>query len=676
MQNILHAPLSRRHARKLALYGGALSALLLTPGLLVAQSPTSATSSRPAPTLEKLDGITHGPQLGNVGVGSIRIWARTRQPGTFSVLYSTEPDLSNAIQSAPVKTSWESDSTGWLELKGLKPGVKYYYALVHNGRVADTRVDGKINSFLTLPSSAAYVDPIVNPKGVYNFAFEIGTGNNQPAKGELPPTYTRMLAELKDRIYFQIQNGDWLYEKGREKTEAEWAADNGVAKLPKTAALAKGVAGVWENYKLYLDGSPALSNFYREVPLFVTLDDHEILNDVTGSGHTGFRVDARGQPWQQNLQSDALETEVERAVFRDPAVAAWRDYVGWSNPDIGNQQPIHFGNASVKAGSDILTDPNADFTKLDPKRTSNLHVLWGFGNTGVYKIVKVLGRNKVQVEPALTVTEDVRYSIGSNVYSKFRVSNSDIFLLDTRSNRTLHDKNNLSDPNTSMLGKAQKNWLIDELKKSDADFIFITSSVNLAVPHDNGAWYGQGLGGAGKDDGWTAQLHEREELLKVAESLGKPVFFLTGDLHKSFVARVAPGVYDIASGPHTSNNHRLGDAGGSPPSGWYKSGDRLVNLLWTSNQYRNDSGGNAGQGKGKGWPIYTIIRANNAYNIPDKDGKDRWIAYPEPQVIFEFRDGNTGELVFAHSVSTSDAKATPTPVSPDVVKALGGIAAN
>jgi alkaline phosphatase D len=647
----------------------AATTLLTSPQLAQAQS---AGPGRGVPALETVDGITHGPQLGNVGTTSIRVWARTRKPDTFRVVYSTAPDLSNARRSAPVTTSWEHDATGWAELTGLKPGTKYYYALELGGRLADTRVNGKINSFLTLPSAADYVDPKVNPKGIFNFAFEIGTGNNQ-ANQPLPPTYTRMLAELKDRIYFQIQNGDWLYEKGREQTEAEWAAANGVTTPPKVTTLAKGIAGVWNNYKIYLDGSKALADFYREVPLFVTLDDHEILNDVTGSGQTGFRVDARGKPWQTDLNRDDLQHDVERAVFRDPAVAAWRDYVGWSNPDIGNQQPILFGETKLQAGTSVLTDPTADFSKLDLKKTANLHVLWGFGNTGVYRIARVIDRHRIEVEPKFDVSEDVRYSIGSNVYSKFRVSNADFFLLDTRSNRTLHDKDNLSDPSTSMLGASQKQWLIDGLRKSDADFVFIVSSVNLAVPHDNGAWYGQGSGGASKDDGWTAQLHEREELLKVAESLGKPVFFLTGDLHKSFVARIAPGVYDIASGPHTSSNHRIGDAGGSPPAGWYKSGNRLVNVLWASNQYRNDSGGSAGKPKGKGWPIYTIIRANNAFNIPDAAGKDRWQAYPEPQIIFEFRDGYTGDLVFAHSVSTSDAKPNPAPVPAEVVKALGGI---
>ncbi len=352
-----------------------------------------AAQASAEPVLQKLDGITHGPQLGNVATTSIRVWARTRQPATFRVVYSTSPDLSNPQRSAPVTTSWDHDATGWAQLTGLKPGTKYYYALELDGKLADTRVNGKINSFLTLPTAGAFVDPQVNPKGIFNFAFEIGTGNNQSNK-PLPPTYTRMLAELKDKIFFQIQNGDWLYELGREQTEAQWAAANNVAEQPRVTELARGIAGVWNNYKLYLGGSPALADFYREVPLFVSLDDHEILNDVTGSGATGFRIDARGKPWQADMSRDDLQNDVERAVFRDPAVAAWRDYVGWSNPDIGNQQPSFFGKTKVKAGKNILTDTTQDFTKLDPAKFSNLHVLWGFGNTGVYKIARVIDKHR------------------------------------------------------------------------------------------------------------------------------------------------------------------------------------------------------------------------------------------------------------------------------------------
>lgn len=644
--------------------------LSLSVALLTAGSPGFAQGAA-APVLEKLDGFTNGPQLGNVTAHSIRVWARTRQPSTFQVLYSTAPDLSGGRLSREVKTSWEHDATGWIELTGLRGNTKYYYALVKDGKIADTRIAGRINSFLTLPDSADYVDPQLNPKGLFNFAFEIGTGNNQSG-ASTPRTYERMLNELKDRIHFQIQNGDWIYESGRDKTEAQWAEENGVTRQPRITTIAKGIAGVWQNYKNYLENEN-LRNFYREIPGFVTLDDHEILNDVVGSGEIGYRLDTRGKPFQADLRQDNVSNLTERAVFRDPAEAAWQDYIGWSNPDVANPDLPWFGNTKLTAGSSVLNDPQADFRALKVGQAHNLHVLWGLGNTGVYKIKRVIDSHRLELEPALTVSEQARYSIGADLHTRFRVGNSDFFLLDARSQRTLNDKNNGGGPDSTMLGKEQKAWLFDQLRKTTADFIFVVSSVNLATPHDNGAWYGQGLAGPDKDDGWTAHLPERAELLALAQSLGKPVIFLTGDLHKSYVTRLAPGIYDVATGPHTSSNHRIGDAGGAPPAGLYQSGDRLVNILWSSNQYRNDSGGNSSKAINGGWPVYTTIRVNNAFNIPSAKDEARWIAYPEPQVIFEFRDGNTGELLFAHSVSTSEAKADPQPVSLDRVKLIGGI---
>lgn len=643
-------------------FSKAIIIAILFPALLFGQA---------APTLEKVDAITFGPQLGNVTSNSIRVWARTKQPSSFSVIYSTKEDLSLALTSKTVQTAWVNDISGWVELTGLRSNTKYYYALVIDGKVVDTKVNGNINSFLTLPNKADYVDAQLNPKGLFNFSFEVGTGNSQNhGKTKLPATYTTMLNNLKDKIYFQIQNGDWLYEDNRDFTKEQWVQANNVKNVPAITDLAVGLTGVWENYKTYLGRSKPLSNFYREIPLFVTLDDHEILNDVIGSGQKGFRFDARGKGFQENSGKWTADENVKSAVFRDPALKAWDDYVGWSNPNIGLHNGSHFGIAKLKKGSDILIDNKTDFTKLNLKNSTNLHVLWGYGNTGVYEIVEVLGTNKVRISPAAEITEDAKYSIGTNRNSNFTVGNTDFFLLDTRSNRTLHDKRNPKDSTTSMLGQKEEDWLFEGLKNSKADIIFVVSSVNFAVPHDNGAWYGQGSATAGKDDGWTAQLPERERLIKLVEKLGKPVFILSGDLHKSFVARITPGFYDIGSGPHTSGNHRLVDAGGSPASGYYQSGDRLVNILWTSNQYRNDS---KRYTDFKGWPIYTVIKVNNAYNIPNADGSDRWIAYPEPQVIIEFHDGNTGELSFAYSVSTSDAKATKTAVPLEQVKVAGGI---
>ena len=75
----------------------ASSALTLPLALASLAVPAAAQTASP-PALEQLDSFTDGPQLGNVTAHSIRIWARTRQPGKFRVLYSTSPDLAGAAQ--------------------------------------------------------------------------------------------------------------------------------------------------------------------------------------------------------------------------------------------------------------------------------------------------------------------------------------------------------------------------------------------------------------------------------------------------------------------------------------------------------------------------------------------------------------------------------------------------
>lgn len=621
--------------------------------------------------------ITHGPMLGTVTATSVRVWIRTRRPARFEVLYALHENLNDAQKSAVCQTEWAQDCAGWLELRGLEPGRRYYYAILVDGVIADTRLSGVLASFRTLKDAAAYRHSELNPDGLFNFAFEVGSCNDQSwrtTRQNLPPTYAVMRRKLAGRIDFQILNGDWIYEDGRDVTAEQWAASNQIKKLPRAVQLATGLTGVWENYKRYLDACPDLSYFYRETPMFVTLDDHEILNDVTGTGQSGFRTDARGKPFQKDIASRTdFDSEVERAVFRDPAEAAWEDYVGWTVPSNGARQRPRFGQTSVKVGSTILTDRKADFTTLDPSQTSNLHILWGFGNTGVYDIVEVLGPHELRLKEPFNVTETVTYSIGNQRFARFSVGNSDFFLLDARSNRTAAGSDASGKKRTDrLLGAVQKVWLHKELKSSQAQFLFIVSPVNVVLAHDNGAWYGQGTFSEAKNDGWVSELEERAELLAIAESLGRPVIFLSADLHRSFMARIAPGVYDVGTGPHSSRVHRLGDSGGAPPNGWYQSGDRLVNILWSSAQYRNDSNRDDRR-PGNDWPIYTVVRVNNAYNVPDEKGADRWIAYPEPQLVFEFYDGFTGELVWANSVSATETKPNPEPVPLERVKVLGGI---
>lgn len=202
------------------------------------------------------------------------------------------------------------------------------------------------------------------------------------------------------------------------------------------------------------------------------------MNDVDGTASAGFRS--------------------RRAVFRDISLRAWFDYVAGSNP-LATSQAAHFGQAALKAGSDVLTDNSTDFTKIDMRQAGNLHVHWGGQlagvdvsklddtggdpNAGVYNIVEVLDRHRLKISPAARESGNSMYSVdGIRMASSGRAM-SRVYLLDTRSLRDMHDTKNPQSQGLSMIGKSQREWLIDSMKKSDADFFFLASSVNLMIPH-------------------------------------------------------------------------------------------------------------------------------------------------------------------------------------------------
>ena len=454
------------------------------------------------------------------------------------------------------------------------------------------------------------------------------------------PTYTTMLRDIRDKIDFAILNGDWLYEEQRAYPPADWLKANNITieQAPRTMRIAPSIVGVWENYKTYLGRPKNLAQWHRNVPSFFTFDDHEIVNDVYGSGEVGRRD--------------------RRAVFRDVALEAWYDYLGWSNPT-HTRQPIHFGRAALKKGSDVLIDPQADFRAIDWKQTATLHVHYGglqFGvqqrfytggpgdpNAGVYEVVEVLDKNRLRIRPPARATGRASYSIGRQSFGKFRVANCEFFLLDTRTNRQMHDVRRPDKKGLTMLGIAQRRWLMNEMKQSDADFFFVVSSVNFMVPHVGGG--GVQFDVANKDDAWTVFLEEREMLIDFWDQLGKPVMVLTGDLHNSFAIKITDRVWEFASGPHNSVNHRPTDEGDRPATGRYQYGPRPCEIRWSSyvlpdipRQHRL-------------FPMFCVVQVNNVFNNP-LDGKtDRWVAYPQPQVIFQYHDGRTGDLLYAESIS-------------------------
>jgi phosphodiesterase/alkaline phosphatase D-like protein len=569
--------------------------------------------------------VTHGPLLGSLGASDVWVWGRTERAGALRVRYGTTAGALDQVSPA-VATSTDHDNTAWIHLTGLKSNTRYYYQLDGGGQAG---------TFKTHPSPDDYRHRDTNPRGLFNFSFAFGSCANQKTDLELP-AYKVMNRQHAPKVLFSVMNGDWLYEEKRDYPATEWRKQVGIseAETPRIVKLAPSITGVWENYKLYLDRGKPLSEWHRNVPGYFTADDHEILNDVYGTGSAGVKS--------------------REATFRDISMQGWYDYINGSAP-LATKQGLHFGEATL--AGDVLTDSQADFLALNKDEIANLHIHWGGQragvppgqnagpgnpNSGVYSIVTILDKHRLRITPGATQNGPCTYSIGRHNYSKFRCGNAEIYLLDTRGLRDMHDMKNPAKAGLYMLGKKQHDWLRSSMAASDADFFFLASSVNLMIPHIGSPGSKDPI--AGKDDAWTAFTAEREELIQFWDSLKRPVIIMTGDLHNSWAVKVTDTVWEFAAGPHNSQNHPLVSEGSRPINGKFDSRGRECDIRWSS-FILNDV-----PGKLRHFPIYAIAQINNVYQNPDSEGKERWVAYPRPHLVIQYYDGFSGDLLYAEAV--------------------------
>jgi phosphodiesterase/alkaline phosphatase D-like protein len=583
--------------------------------------------------------LSHGPMLGMPTSDSVLVWGRTNFAGEFWVRYGTSRDQLTQI-SAKVKTHWEDDNTASVKLTGLEANTRYYYQVYLGEK---DRPHGQWGSFKTMPSSAVAKNQH-NPEGLFNFKFQIGSCSNQSPEngiGHNLPTYQVLNRDWADKVNFAIMNGDWLYEEWREYPAEAWRLIHGLNKLPRNVELMPNVVGVWENYKAYLSRADALSKWHRFVPNFFTFDDHELVNDIWGAGTAGRRH--------------------RRSVFRDIGTVAFYDYLGWANPTEYSNN-VHAGRASLKKGSDLLIDLQTNFKALPLEQMENLHVHWGTTTAGVndmtydvdeqgnpnsyvYDIIEIVDEHTLRLHMPAKATDTVNYSIGRRSYGKKRYANCEFYFIDTRTSRDMHDITKRDQEGLSMLGQTQYQWLVNSMKESDAEFFFVISSVPFMIPHSGAGGFEADFGN--KEEAWTGFLDEREKLIQTWEEIDKPVMVMTGDLHNSFAIEVTDKIWEFCCGPHNSVNHMpKADEWDRPATGKFDFGGRVCDIKWSSyimpDVPRME----------RFSPHFAVVNINNVFNSPLKMGDERLIPYPHPQVIIQYYDGYTGDLVYAQPITT------------------------
>jgi len=116
-----------------------------------------------------------------------------------------------------------------------------------------------------------------------------------------------------------------------------------------------------------------------------------------------------------------------------------------------------------------------------------------------------------------------------------------------------------------MLGPAQKAWLMQSLRQSDAPFKIVVSSVPLK-------YHGM--------DSWQGYTTERDELLDfITRNVGGHVIVLTGDVHYAAVLRHRASVVEAIVGPMAMFINRRQPAAGKPDTEFSYNGGFTFGLV-------------------------------------------------------------------------------------------------
>ncbi len=568
-------------------------------------------------------GLSHGPLLGAVTDHSIRVWVRTRKPTKFTVLYGTTLPLDDKSSSVSGIARKATDQTGVVELNKLAPNTRYYYAVSIDGVLPDLRpeISDQWPSFRTLPNQTSFVDAAHNPRGLFNVKFAIGhcASQDPDRSGGMytsTPAYDMIRRHHADEAMFAVVNGDVIYEELR----------NG--KLD----------GVRDNYKLYFSRGRSFASLFRSMPALFTFDDHDVGWDIHGCGQVGLGAG--------------------RHLIRDVGLRAYEEFLSWANYRGPQSGRIRFGRGRVEAGGNVLFDPQADFTTLNPSQVSTIH-LGNYTrskklgrrksapkNAGVYGLTKVIDATHLEFTPKARADESLPYSIGTHHYYDWKIANCHFFALDTRGERSNRNPKDRADPKLFILSEPQEKWLLDGVRSTDAEFVFLISPDPWVIYHTAAH-----VGGDDKDDkgdGFPSFLAQRERLIAALDALDKPVLIFTGDVHASASIRITDNIWELMCGPLGSTGHPLATMGNPPTGGRWSSMGRDVTIRWVAgfpNNLHYEKIRNT---------YYGIVQVNNILKVAAPDGGYQYSAYAQPQVVVRWHDGYTGRLVYAESITTGD----------------------
>ncbi len=218
-------------------------------------------------------------------------------------------------------------------------------------------------------------------------------------------------------------------------------------------------------------------------------------------------------------------------------------------------------------GYDFVAVTLKDFRKKHVYNRADPHVQAFFRTTSVYAIwddhevrddfagptepLAAVGlQSFIESWPIIPSSEEPNRLYRRVRWGKF----AEFFILDTRQYRSGNDQPD--GPDKTMLGPAQRRWLVDGVTRSEAVWKVVVSSVPLAIAtgrHARDSWSSASVSGRAKGDG-TGFAIERDAILGAFRtSRVKNLLWLAADVHYAQVIRHEPwsdfSFHEFTAGP-------------------------------------------------------------------------------------------------------------------------------
>lgn len=484
----------------------------------------------------KINAVSSGAATANTGTFWVHASdsSTVNQAATLRLEISTNKNFSSPILSQSITTKAEDGLTAKLTINTFAPGVTYYYRFIDASSSA-VSLDGVFKTAPTADSASAL-----------KFAF------SGCADGRYAPFPAVNWETTNPGYDFFIMNGDAAYPTDSnlsspgetyptlQGTTVEKILQGNREKLLENLVPTTSSKGI--------TSQASLQSLYRSQPIYASYDNHD-----TGDSF----LEAGGAPL---------------ALLDDPEMI---DLINNKSPREGTYKPEWFVNSNInpttslndsakfkaviKAWGDFMPIPRDSLSFADPSNPA--------------PVDPVLYNSQYWGKGALIINLDDRSYRDAKITD---ASDKDVSVIDPKG---------ADNPNRTILGKTQLDWLKNELKQAQGKqttqqnpvwkFINISSPIDVVGAPGNtesstiNAEYAQGVVNA--KSWWGNYRYERNELLKyIAENAITNVVFLASDDHEFRVneltydptlttvasssvslanMKVVPGAFIVVAGP-------------------------------------------------------------------------------------------------------------------------------